>query len=82
MEIRASTKMAAEGMTQEMSTSALLAVQRPDRLAMVLKHGIMGQTVVTDGKNTYTYWPMMGRYAVTPAPGQNGWRNGIGTCRT
>ncbi|MFB3787283.1 MAG: DUF2092 domain-containing protein [bacterium] len=58
----------AQGMKQEMVTKQSLALQRPDKMAMVLKDGMMGGTVVSDGKNLYRYIPMLQAYTVEDAP--------------
>lgn len=58
----------AQGMKQEMVTTQTLALQRPDKMAMVLKNGMMGGTVVSDGKTVSRYIPMLQAYTVTDAP--------------
>jgi len=58
----------AQGMKQEMVTKQSLALQRPDKMAMILKDGMMGGTVVSDGKNLYRYIPMLQAYTVEEAP--------------
>ncbi|MGZ5546314.1 MAG: DUF2092 domain-containing protein [Limisphaerales bacterium] len=44
-----------------------LSVARPNRLAMVVKEGNMGATVVSDGTNTVTYIPKPSIYTVQKA---------------
>jgi len=46
-----------------------LAVERPDKLALVLDKGDTGITLVSDGKKLYTYVPMLKQYTVEEAPG-------------
>ena len=58
-----------QGMNQQMNSEYHLAVQRPNKLAMVLKSGMMGSTIVSDGEKLYTYIPMMeNKYTVEDAP--------------
>ena len=58
-----------QGMNQQMNSEYHLAVQRPNKLAMVLKQGMMGATIVSDGEKLYTYIPMMeNKYTVEDAP--------------
>lgn len=64
------TRIEAEGMKQEYSTRSLLSVARPNKMASVLQYGIMGATVVTDGRKLYRYMPMMGRYTEEDAPAE------------
>ena len=46
-----------------------LAVDRPDKLALVLESGDSGITLVSDGKKFYVYVPMLKQYTVEDAPG-------------
>ncbi len=57
-----------QGMKQEMPSSYTLAVQRPNRIALVLKEGMFGATVVSDGAKLFTYLPMLKRYTEASAP--------------
>lgn len=58
-----------QGMKQEVATVHRLAMERPNKLAMVLEQGMMGSTVVSDGEKIYTFVPMMGdKYVVADAP--------------
>lgn len=47
-----------------------LKVQSPRRLAMRMKEGQSGLTIITicDGKQLFTYWPEIGKYTVREAP--------------
>ena len=56
------------GMKQEMWTDYSLAVQRPNRFALVLKEGMMGATKVSDGAKFYTYVPAAKTYSEEDAP--------------
>lgn len=53
---------------QEMPTKYTLAVERPNRFALLLKDGLTGSTVVSDGTNVTTFIPMLNRYQVGEAP--------------
>src|SRR4051812_25050534 len=45
-----------------------LAIERPNKMALVLKDGNLGATVVCDGTNTTTFIPKPGVYTVSKAP--------------
>jgi peroxiredoxin len=68
VDVAVSMRMTAPGMKQEVVSAYVLAVRRPDRLAMLLKNSVIGTTIVSDGKKLYTYTPMEGKYRVTDAP--------------
>jgi len=68
LDLTSVTKMQGEGMYQEFVSKFVVAIERPNKLAMILKSGMMGATVVSDGKNSNIYFPMMKRYMVKPAP--------------
>lgn len=58
-----------QGMNQQMNSQYSLALQRPNKFALVLKSGMMGATVVSDGEKLYTSMPMMeNKYTVVDAP--------------
>ncbi len=58
-----------QGIKNELGTVHRLAMERPNKLAMVLEQGMMGSTVVSDGEKIYTFVPMMGgKYVVADAP--------------
>jgi thiol-disulfide isomerase/thioredoxin len=56
-------------MRQEFTTKSVLALQKPDKLSSVLQSGMMGATVVSDGKTICTYLPMFGKYTVQDVKG-------------
>jgi len=57
-----------EGAKLELKTAYAFAMQRPDRVSLVLKSGLAGTTVVCDGSNVYRYIPLANRYWVDAAP--------------
>lgn len=56
------------GVTTEMSPAYGMAVERPNKLSLVLRSGSMGTTTVCDGEMVYRYWPVMQQYSETRAP--------------
>ena len=69
VEISMDAHVTMEGMSQQMNSQYSIAMQRPNKLAMVLKQGMMGATIVSDGDKLYTYMPMMqNKYTVEDAP--------------
>jgi len=67
-DVTSSTTMEAQGVKQQFSATYAVSLRRPNKLAIALKKGLMGITIVCDGKNTYTYMPMLKEYKVSPAP--------------
>jgi outer membrane lipoprotein-sorting protein len=57
----------AQGTQQRTETRYSLAVERPNKLALVFKSGSTGITLVSDGKGLYTYLAMLGQYTVEKA---------------
>lgn len=70
-QVHISSKMSVEakGMKNEMESAYDLAVQRPSSLALVLKSGMMGGNIVSDGTTAITYLPMLKKYTSVKAPG-------------
>ena len=58
----------APAIDKEMKLTYDIAVDRPKRLSAVLKAGSLGATVVSDGKQLFTYSPETGKYSVQDAP--------------
>ncbi len=50
------------------ATKMTVRLERPNRLAMIVDEGVMGLTVVSDGKQLVQYLPMMKRFVVKDAP--------------
>ena len=59
----------ARGKEQKTEIRYSLAVERPNKLALVLESGDNGITLVSDGKKLYTYMPRLKQYTVEEAPG-------------
>lgn len=68
VKIDINVKVESEGMKQEMASFYTMALQRPDKLAMVLEKGMMGGTLVSDGKDVHFYTPMTKKYTKKEAP--------------
>jgi hypothetical protein len=66
MELRVEAKK--EGLSVEKYENYSVAVQRPNRLAVVLRTNTDGLTLVSDGTNLYTHIPSQKCYDVKPAP--------------
>lgn len=58
----------APGTKQQIAVAYLIAAEKPNKLAMIEKESVMGITIVCDGKQVYTYFPMMKMYTVKEAP--------------
>src|SRR6476619_7570804 len=56
----------------EVAANYSLAVERPNKMALVLKDGSLGATVVCDGTNTITFIPKPAMYTVRKASKQIG----------
>ena len=69
VKVTSEMNMTMQGMSQTMNTVSSLAVERPNKLAMVLEEGMMGVTMISDGTKVYSYFPMFGdKYLVRDAP--------------
>jgi peroxiredoxin len=67
-QIESSIHVEAEGVDNRMDSKMTVRLARPNRLAIVLEEGIMGMTLVTDGKQMTQYVPTINRYTVNDAP--------------
>jgi peroxiredoxin len=66
--IDSSIHIQAKGIDNRMDSKMTLRLERPNRLAILLEEGLMGVTVVSDGKQLTQYIPTMNRYTVKDAP--------------
>jgi peroxiredoxin len=66
--IDSSIRIQAQGIDNRMDSKMTLRLERPNRLAIVLDEGLMGMTVISDGKQLTQYLPTMNRYTVNDAP--------------
>lgn len=57
-----------EQMEESLSLRYDLAVERPNKLALRLKEGTLGASVISDGTNTVTYVPALKAYTSKTAP--------------
>lgn len=57
-----------EGMRQEYFTRSSFALERPNKMAHVLRKGFMGGTMVCDGTDLTLYVPMLNQYEVQKGP--------------
>jgi peroxiredoxin len=60
----------APGMDNRMESKMTVRLERPNRVALVVEEGVMGMTVVSDGKQVIQFLPALKRYAVTDAPAE------------
>ena len=68
LNVKASMKLEAQGMKQDMTSEFMMAVEKPNRIAIVLREGLMGGTMVCDGTKLYSCIPQLKRYVETAAP--------------
>jgi peroxiredoxin len=57
-------------MKNDMSSAFHIALERPNSFALTMKTGMMGGTMVSDGKTWITYQPMMNKYTSNDAPAE------------
>ncbi len=57
-----------ESSKQELTSKYTFAFERPNRLALIARDGMMAYTFVTDGKQLTTYQATLKRYSVANAP--------------
>ena len=56
-------------MNNDMNSSFHIAMQRPNSFSLVMRTGMMGGSLISDGKTLVTYQPIMGKYTSDDAPG-------------
>lgn len=69
-DITSVTKVEMTGMKQEMDSSYHVALSHPNSFALILQSGMVGGSLISDGKTLTTYQPMLKKYTVTDAPAQ------------
>jgi peroxiredoxin len=57
-----------KGVKNHMETKMALRMERPNRLSLVVAQGVMGITLVSDGKQLIQYMPALKRYSIQEAP--------------
>jgi peroxiredoxin len=67
-DLKSTLKVKAPVANQEMAAVYSLAVEKPNHLAIMLKDGNMGATVVCDGKELIIFVPRVNKYSVEEAP--------------
>ncbi len=68
VDVDADTRIEAPQMKNEMDSVFHISIQRPASLAFVMTAGMMGGTLVSDGKTVITYQPMLNKYTSADAP--------------
>lgn len=68
LDLEVQLHMEAEGMKQEIASTWGVAMQRPNKLAILHKLGQNQFTFVCDGSKTYVHIPAIKRYLEKPAP--------------
>ncbi len=66
------THMEMPTMNNDMTSTFHVALQRPASFSLVMKTGMMGGSLVSDGKNWITFEPMLSKYTSNDAPGTLG----------
>jgi hypothetical protein len=67
-DITSATNITMTGLKQEMDSSFHIAFLRPNSFAFVLQSGMLGGSLVCDGKTTVTYEPILHKYTSAKAP--------------
>ncbi len=66
---------------RHLDSTYTLAVERPNKLALVLQRGSVGTTIMCDGQTFWRYWPLMKRYTEGQAPKTlDGVATALGAC--
>ena len=66
--VTSTVEIKAQGVDNRMETKIAVRLERPNRLSLVVEQGVMGMTVVSDGKQVVRYLPMLNQYVVAEAP--------------
>ena len=67
-DIASTTHIEMTGMKSDMDSSYHIALQRPNSFALIANSGMMGGTVVSDGKKWVTFQSQLKKYTSTDAP--------------
>lgn len=68
VDMNTSMKMKSPTGNMEMESAQQLRVQRPNRMALVLREGVDGVNIFCDGETLTVHVPLMGRYTSREAP--------------
>lgn len=68
VEVQVNGPIQAQGRSQNAVMRYVLAVQKPDRFALLQKTNVASATLVCDGKHLYTYQPSANHYTRRKAP--------------
>jgi hypothetical protein len=68
VDISATLHVEMQGMKSEMTSGFSCAMEQPNRLALVMQTGMLGGTLVSDGKTCIVYYGMLGQYTKKAAP--------------
>ena len=72
VEMRMSMDAKGPGVKQKYDAEHKLTARKPDKLALISGGGIIGHTIVYDGKTVYTKDPMTGESGTSTPPGDGG----------
>ena len=72
VEMRMSLKAEGAGIKHSYKTKHQLSVKKPDKLALINAGGIVGRTVIHNGKTVYMKDPISGKSGTTTPPGDGG----------
>jgi peroxiredoxin len=70
VDVSSDTHVEMPTMKNDMSSAFHVALERPNSFALVMKTGMMGGTMLSDGKTWITYQPVFNKYTSNDAPGQ------------
>ncbi len=71
-EITYTVRIRMAGMDDGMETRYRFAYEAPNKVAVVLRDGLSGKNLISDGDEVFVHVPMVESYTVNPAPGEIG----------
>jgi peroxiredoxin len=70
VEVTYTLKVRGDGVSQNVESRSLVVLQRPNLAAVLQQSGMIGLTLVCDGRQVTTFAPALNKYQVRPAPGK------------
>ena len=67
-DLKSTNHIEANGMDEQMESDFTVAMSRPNSFALIHQTGMVGGSLLCDGKTVFNYQPMMKKYTSTSAP--------------
>jgi hypothetical protein len=68
VDLASTMKVEMKSMKTEMASTYAAGMSRPNSFALILQSGILGETIISDGKKSIIYMPILRQYTFKDAP--------------